>query len=89
MDAKKCDICGKFYGIYPKHPTSNRSSILNTIVLYNYDYGINNGNKYDLCYECMADLIRFLEDRGYAQIDSDLNRTQKYIIENYVAKKEG
>lgn len=89
MDAKKCDICGKFYERYPKHPTPNRSGILNSIVIYNDDYGINGGNKFDLCYECMVDLIRFLEDRGYAKIDSDLNRTQKYIMNNYVAKKEG
>lgn len=89
MDAKKCDICGKFYERYPKHPTPNRWEILNSIVIYNDEFGINSGDKFDICYECMADLIRFLEDRGYAKPMSDLNRTQNYIIDNYVAKKEG
>lgn len=87
MDAKKCDICGKFYEGYPEDSTPAKSNVCNTVALYNFDYGVNGGRKYDLCEECMLELIELFQNRGYAKQNSFIGCTEKYIRDNYAKRK--
>lgn len=61
--AKKCDRCGKLHEHYP---TSNANSQYNALRLIqkNITGSIINGNtEYDLCPECMEELLEFIAAR--------------------------
>ena len=60
MDVKQCDRCGKFYELY-NHLESNRITLGQEI--YSKIIG---GLKYDLCSECMKELLKWLKREGEA-----------------------
>lgn len=58
MEAKKCDrkSCGKFF-------ESSRKNVNNKILIFKDYWAIDNGEKYDLCPDCMSKLKDFLESK--------------------------
>lgn len=61
-DAKKCDICGKFYDYYQGVKLDNSASMLNGCKLR---FAADNGtcwSSLDLCQECMTKVHTLLYD---------------------------
>lgn len=54
-DAKKCDVCGKFYV-----PPLGTALIINTYSLW-YNGGFGGGMFYDLCSDCQKNLNDFVK----------------------------
>lgn len=74
MDAKKCDVCSKFYVAYP--------APLDSMALFPEDYGINSGVRIDLCGECMLEILDLMERRGFIPVkDGQISRTIKFLNE--------
>lgn len=59
MNAKKCDRCGKLYEYYSGNENKEKA---NAIRFLEAEYGatVYKCNSYDLCPECMAELIDWL-----------------------------
>lgn len=63
MLARKCDRCGKLYEQYEGKTNYRELSGANGVKLidvYMSDNGYDNRKRYDLCPECMAKLVAFL-----------------------------
>ena len=65
MNAKKCDLCGKFFMPYLEDFKGDVNSYarvdVNQIDMDGFD---EPGNMYELCEDCSASLNKWLESRG-------------------------
>ena len=59
-DAKQCDRCGKLYVRYSGLQFTETGSRYNNITLY----GTGFSKDYDLCIDCMRQLIRWLKNES-------------------------
>lgn len=62
-NAKKCDICGRYYDKNTKYTSSGRlaGSIISGIATTNRIY--EKDKCYDLCDKCLTELFEFLENK--------------------------
>ncbi|MBR3117683.1 MAG: hypothetical protein IKF29_00435 [Oceanobacillus sp.] len=63
-NAKKCDRCGKLYEFYKGVKLNPKG---NSYVCVDFIYGGNcgglgGGKRFDLCKECMTDLVKWMND---------------------------
>lgn len=80
MDAKKCDVCGKFYVAYP--------APLDSMALFSERGGINSGVRIDMCGECMLEILDLIERRGFMPVeDGQISRTIKFLNERKRGEK--
>lgn len=65
MNAKKCDICGKFYECYAGHQVFKEGSGANALSLFDAYPSSNccTRREYDLCQDCMQKIWEFIEGR--------------------------
>lgn len=64
-DAKRCDICRKFYNIYrdyPKQPEEEWRPRFEMVIFTDTDTGI--GTHYELCPECQNKFVNFMAGLG-------------------------
>lgn len=59
MKARKCDRCGTFYEMYQTSRGTGHANAVRLVEITPTD-NTNNKDKYDLCSECMAELVNFL-----------------------------
>lgn len=64
MRAKKCDRCGKLYEQYDGSKEFKEQGKANAIIFIdrNLDNKYWSRNSYDLCPECMAQLVSFISE---------------------------
>lgn len=64
MRAKKCDRCGKLYEQYDGSKEFKEQGKANAIIFIDRDLDnkYSSRNSYDLCPECMAQLISFISE---------------------------
>lgn len=64
MQAKKCDRCGKLYEQYEGSEVFEKHGRANAIILIDSDLDNRYWHRktYDLCPECMAQLVSFISE---------------------------
>lgn len=65
MIAKKCDRCGKLYEHYDGSKNFKKNGKANGLILIDRDLDKRywSRNEYDLCPECMSQLVSFLSQK--------------------------
>lgn len=65
MRARKCDCCGKFYEEYSGAKKFKEKGKANALILIDRDIDNHHWNRaeYDLCPDCMGELVVFLSGK--------------------------